>query len=306
MYTPRPFEVVFLTNFSDTCFRAIPTLAQMADDLETRLTLLHSYDVNASSHSKAQAKLRSFFPEADYYARSRRIAMPGKPVDVMRQFRAENPVDLIVVPSSDPLGMPRLGHQSLRAQLLLETGAPLWTIGRKTPLDRLNTRVRNVACWIDLKNPDITHVKLAFEYAWKLDAKLHLLHAIPEIHEGSVLLPLFYDLPLNAEGATAKIRDMIGWLPITPEVHVMTGSTRRAMVELTRRCEADILFVGKGQAIQKNWSRRLKINTAIDHCACPVVCVDGDTANMPAWSLDRGPAFQTRTSVYQTQLEKTA
>ena len=40
----HPLDILFLTNFSDHCFRVIPSIAQMADSLPVRLTLMHAYD----------------------------------------------------------------------------------------------------------------------------------------------------------------------------------------------------------------------------------------------------------------------
>ena len=50
-----PLEVVFLTNFSDTCFRVIPSIAQMVDDLSIHLTILHSFEPGKRNRSEAEA-----------------------------------------------------------------------------------------------------------------------------------------------------------------------------------------------------------------------------------------------------------
>ncbi|MGE0405126.1 MAG: universal stress protein [Candidatus Korobacteraceae bacterium] len=294
MHEPRPLQILFLTSFSDSCYRAIPALAQMADDLEVRITLLHSYDPEQVTADTARCRVQSFFPEADRFGIVRRLAMPGKLPAIYETYRAENPVDLIFAPSSDPLGRPRLGHP-IRSRMIRESGVPVWTIGPKVDVRKLQAPNRSVACWIDFEHPDKTHLKLAFEYAWKLDAQLHLLHVLPEVNESTVLLPLYYDKPLHAEGATEEIRKMLGWVPMSPEIHVTTGNARKGILRLAKKCDADILFVGKGTAIESGFLGT-RLNPAIDQCHCPVICVDGNTSSMAIWKLDRGSAFLSRTA----------
>ena len=59
MTMPRRFEIAFLTNFSDTCFRAIPGVARMCDDLHARLTIVHAHDQGRRSTGAASVRLRS-------------------------------------------------------------------------------------------------------------------------------------------------------------------------------------------------------------------------------------------------------
>lgn len=291
MYEPNPLEILFLTNFSDSCYRAIPAVARIADELLVQLTILHCYDPSRRSREEAESLVTSFFPEADHYGICRRMAMECSPLKAVQEFRQFGASGLLLAPASDPFGIPRLGRASLRCQLIRESSTPVWTIGPNVQLNKLHSPTRNVACWIDLASRDKTHIKLAFEYAWKLDAKLHFLHALPEINEGSLSLPLHYDKPLHAEGAAEEIREIVGWVPIHPEIHVNTGNSARTIARMLRKCEADVLFIGRGKSIQ----RRLigsRLNPVVDQSPCPVICVDGESMSIPIWKLERGAAFQ--------------
>ena len=72
MNAMRPFEVLFLTNFSDLCFRAIPAVAQMSDELDLRLTIMHAAPASADAPG-LEDNLRNFFPEADHFSACRRL-----------------------------------------------------------------------------------------------------------------------------------------------------------------------------------------------------------------------------------------
>jgi hypothetical protein len=107
----RPLEVVFLTSFADFSYHSIPAIAQMADDFRMRLTLLHATRDRTPTEDD-RAKLESFFPEADSYLHCRRLVMEGGPVEAVKRLPLVDPVDLLVAPTSDPLGLPRFWHPS--------------------------------------------------------------------------------------------------------------------------------------------------------------------------------------------------
>ena len=58
----RPLEAVFLTRCSVPCFQVTPAVAQLADDLDLRLTLLHAFDPERERRRDVETRLRSFFP----------------------------------------------------------------------------------------------------------------------------------------------------------------------------------------------------------------------------------------------------
>ena len=109
----RTMEVVFLTSFSDGCFRAIPAVAQMAEDLAMRLTLLHAFDPKRERYAAAEAKLSSFFPEADRFVDTRRIVCEGPLVPALKAYCERRRVDLFVAPGVD-LGAQRARLAAIR------------------------------------------------------------------------------------------------------------------------------------------------------------------------------------------------
>jgi hypothetical protein len=92
MQSTRPFEVLFLTDFSNTAHRSIPAMAQMADEIDMRLTLLHACGDNVSA-AAAESKLRSFFAEASHYHGAQRVVLPTDVLNAVEQVRREQPVD---------------------------------------------------------------------------------------------------------------------------------------------------------------------------------------------------------------------
>ncbi|MEQ1949070.1 MAG: universal stress protein [Bryobacteraceae bacterium] len=289
----KPLEVVFLTNFSDACFRAIPWVAQLADDLSIGLTIAHAYDPQVARRAEVEALLSSFFPEADHFARTSRVAMPGDPVNLLRKLEETRDVDLVICPASDALGMPRLGHRSLRASILHDCGFPVWTIGRHTDTVKLKQPVKNVACWVEAGHQAPVHLKLAVAYATALEAQLHVLHLVPEIHEGLMALPTIEDRPLHEDGARRAVEDLVPRSTQSLHVHVASGNGVRSQSKLLKQCNADVAFASVERFALTDWIR--SDIDRVDRHACPTICVSSRAASRE-WNLLPGPAYATRQS----------
>jgi hypothetical protein len=205
----------------------------------------------------------------------------------------DSQVDLVVAPSSDPLGLPNFLTSSRRAELIASCPAAVWTMGSRIHNAILNRPTRNVGCVLDLESSDTHHLGLAVEFASAVNAQLHLLHAIPEIDEGSLTLSLRDDKPLFVEGVIEEIRECVDTLPLKPGIHVETGSLTRVLPRLAGELNLDAVFVAKSSAVRHGW-RGLGIRAAIDRCPCPVICGDEQSG---LWRLKRGPAFEEKAAI---------
>ncbi len=287
-------NIVFLTNFSDACFRATPAVAQMVDDFDARLTIVHFHKPSRTSRPVAERTLSSFFPEADRFGVCRRFLGEGDPIVALKELDAEEPIDLIVAPSADPLALPRF-HRSLRARLLTDLSALVWTINHPATSALIRKPPRKIACWVDFEHADASPLKLALDYVEALGGTLQLLHVLPTVHEGTFPPqgPLQSSEVLDAVGATLDPR------ALTPEVHISTVGGDNGIPALLRRCEADLLIVGQHRALVRGWLGK-KLNPVLGRAPCPVVCV-GQRA--PKLQKKRAPsAISAATRPYDTGL----
>lgn len=290
MPAPRPFEVTFLTSFSDTCFRIIPAVAQMADTLDLRLTIAHCHDPRRGEADAAAIRLRSFFPEADRYPGCTRRLLDLPPSEAVAQMHAERPIDLLVAPGGDPIGFPRVVHRSLRAALLRGPVPALLTVGPEASPAVVGRPVRHVACCLRVGVPGDAHVRLASEYANEVGAVLHLVQILPEIHDGT-MLRLAYAAPTDASAATDRVRRLSpAAAASTIRVHVTTmGNLART---LETDCSADLIVVNG-----LDWTRRRlflrRLDPALDALRRPVICT-GPAATQVAWHPRRRERRQTR------------
>ncbi len=284
MHAHRDLEILFPTNYSDSCYRAIPAVAQLAAELRVRVTLLHAYDSRRVTRRQAEEQIHSFFAEAAHYGDCRRVVAEGPVLSAIQSFTERNSFDLLMVPESDRFGLPRIGHSSIRARLLKSVQVPLWTLGARVQHRGFSRPIRNIACRMAYDSPNLLHIKLAAQLADRLSAKLHLLDVIPSVDEGSLLTALHSARPLHPESALAQIGNLTSVMKYPPEVHVATGDGSSQMHNLLDRCEADLLFVGGGQAIRPGlWGAGLEAE--IGASVCPVVGVDGAALDFGGWNL---------------------
>lgn len=280
MLESRPLEVVFLTNFTDYCYRSIPAIAQMADDFAIRLTIAYAGAGNLRA-SEDKTKLERFFPEADAYPESRRLLMRGDLVDAVIRLSNSQPVDLLIAPAADPLGWPRIGHRSLRTRLLRQANLPLWTVGRPTRPSKLRCSPAKVGCWVDFHPGWQNHIAFAREYARATGASLHIFHALPEVHEG---MHVQEGQPLFRDGVVEAVTQAIGPSPVAVHFHVADRDGRWSRAKLIDRSGVDVVFVSDVKWNLPAWlapKPRL-----LNECVCPVVHVPVDT-EVPVWRLIR-------------------
>lgn len=276
----RSLELLFPVDFTELDFRAIPFVAQLVDSLNAHLTLMHVHGSDDDAALAAE-RLTSFFAEADRYPDSERILARGELVDRVARQCVSEPIDLLLLPASEGVWLPRPGHSSLRLQLLEATRIPVWTMGPNADVSRLHLPTRNVACWIDLKAKRHPQLPFAIEYAESLGAQLHLLSAIPEL-----TIPVLYDekIPLHPETAGELMRNEAQGLTHSAKVLVAEQDTRRARHRLVHQCNADVIFVPQADRPLFDWFGARP--SWFHETACPVVMVPREPRQR-SWALSR-------------------
>ncbi|MEP7366843.1 MAG: universal stress protein [Acidobacteriota bacterium] len=280
----RELEILFPTNYSDSCYRTIAAVAQLAAGLRVRITLLHAYNPRATTRRHAEDQLHSFFAEAAHYCDCRRVVAEGPALDAIKSHIARNPTSLLMVPESDRIGLPRLGHKSMRARLLKSVPVPLWTLGARVPHRSFARPIRNIACTMVYDAPNLLHIRLAAKLAERFNAQLHLVDVIPTVDESSMLTPLYSSRPLTPDSALSRIANLTTFMKHPPQVHISSGTDTAQLRKLLHHCDADVLFTGPGQAIRASlWGDALE--KPLGRCGCPVIALDGAALDFPGWNL---------------------
>ena len=280
-------NILFATNFSDSCFRAIRAIAQMADAFDVRLTVAHA---NQTS-SPRQRDLHSFFAEADHYNQCRRVSLTGSPAAAISAYTQEQKFDLVISPGSDRIGLPRPFHRSIRADLLRSGAAPVWTTSRGLEAADFRRPIRTVAVALDGFDDALQHLHLAAAFSERIGARLRLLTVVPEISEGTLITQARAPQPLNPRRATARIEEMLsGWHRL-PAIDVAVGPPPREIPRMAARCDADLLFLSEAQSTSGLFIPG--ISRTVNHSPCAVICVPTALSSKFQWSFQKKAAVRS-------------
>ena len=135
-------SLLFLTNFTEACFQAIPALAEWADHEDARLSLLHVHCPGRTEEGRAHKAMQSFFAEADRYAKCERLLLAGDAETQIVSFCRETRPEIVFAPASHPTGIPRGRHRSFPERRRAAPGAGAARAGR-----RRGRRVGGRAWW---------------------------------------------------------------------------------------------------------------------------------------------------------------
>jgi hypothetical protein len=165
-------------------------------------------------------------------------------------------------------------------------------MGRGTDQAKLKQPVRNVACWIDAGQRRVpAHLRLAIAYASAVGARLHLLQALPEIHEGAVVLPGPGAWPIHEDGARRAILQLVAGEVAHPEIHVSAGYGMRGAEWLLKSCNPDLIFSNVERVPFIDWL--YSDLDRVDSYACPTICVSSKAPTRD-WISPQGPGFEVR------------
>jgi nucleotide-binding universal stress UspA family protein len=263
-------NLLFLTNFSEACFQAVPSIAEWMDREQGRLTLLHVADPGQKDSEQSESRLKSFFAEADRYRHCERVVLKGPRVQSMVDYcQAERP-DVVFAPASKPSGLPRFLHSSLRAQLIREGGVRLWTRGRSEGSDNSARVPKQVVYAITGSAGWVSEAVEAAKFAARYEANLHYVYLAPwpDLHEGSLVTSISEEM----SGVTQQeVRNLASQLAIQPEIHTGIGDSGRDLARLLKECRADVAFVGESHLIRRSFWRD-QIDAELDGLDCEFVC----------------------------------
>ncbi len=293
MYSSTDLRILFPTSFSGACFRTARFISQLADTCRVDLTIAHVAQPGTVS-AQTQRELDSFLAETDSYDRCRRVLVEGEDVakSIVSLFGKDR-YDLIMAPSSDRPGIANVFSPSLRARLLKYCNAPLWTSGAVVNKQG-KAELKTIACLVDFNTDTETYLPTVASLASRMGARLCVLHVVPPVDEGTLVSSLRSKAPLMPEVAMERLRSLFAGQS-TPEIDVTLGHVSGELPRMLRRWDADLLFVGRAQALRGSWMPRLARH--INRMPCPVICADGASADFTRWSFQDEPATETQALV---------
>lgn len=263
-------RLLFLTNFSEACFQAIPALAEWQDREEGHLSLLHVHTAGRVDEDRARKAMRSFFAEADRYARCERLLLAGNAermiVDYCRRMRP----DIVFAPASHPAGFPRVRHRSLRASLLRRGRVKVWSRGRsghpvpaRRPAEDVAYVMTGHAAWH-------REAEMAAHIAARQGARFHLIHltTMQAMHDGTLPQDVRIGHP---EVLVQELNDFVKSLPCPPVIHFSAGDEFRELPRLLAESHAATVFLGERHALRRDLFG-YSVNRDLEKLDCEFIC----------------------------------
>lgn len=265
----RGKNLLFLTNFSEACFQAIPAVAEWTDREEGHLTLLHVHPTGRGEDN-ARKSMRSFFAEADRYAKWERTLLSGDAMETLVGYCRQTRPDIVFAPASHPVGFPRFRHRSVRAALLREGGVKIWTRGRNGQSASSRRAPENVAYVISGHADWAREALVAAETALRHRARLHLINLVPpqEIHDGTLAGDIRVSHPNVPADEFARV---VNSLPLSPVIHSSAGDEFRELPRLLRQAGANAVFAGERHVLKQRLLR-VGFNRDLERLDCDVFC----------------------------------
>ncbi len=188
------------------------------------------------------------------------------PAETIATFCGNGNYDLLMAPASSRHDWWLPWHRSVRAAILRRSPVPVWTTGARH-LDSLHRRqVRHVGCFLSLETGSDTHVRWAADFATRLGARLHLLHVVPPIDDGTIAAAFELDRPLCADEAHSRLQKwIVGGVDAATTVAV--GTRRQEIGRLVQAEAVDLLCIASQDAL-----RGSRMSPGLRAVPCPVVC----------------------------------
>jgi nucleotide-binding universal stress UspA family protein len=170
------------------------------------------------------------------------------PVRSIADYALENKIDLIMVPPEQPGWLQRvLPWRSLRRRILSESPCPVWMLDGQ----RSEQPVRRILCGVT--GGDVALVKSAHGIAKALNARLYLVHVVPDLHEMESALG--YDLNTRVALSTSKAVELLSNLQQHAGTNVQqiveTGKLTNTLRRTARALNADLIITGRGRVAKE-------------------------------------------------------
>lgn len=174
------------------------------------------------------------------------VLREGDPARMIVEFANSEHIDLIMMPTHGYGPFRRLLLGSVTAKVLHDAGCPVWTgVHSAVKPPHIKAQPTRIACAIDLGPHRGNVLMWASRLSWEFAAPLTVIHVAdydPRVGSGD-------QWPGRGEEmfaeARAKLTQLLQADGVSGEVQIEVGSIPAAVVERTRRIQADLLVIGR-------------------------------------------------------------
>ena len=279
-------RILFPVDFSERSRHAAPYAVAMARRFEAELTALHVIDMPVSVYSSmgyetildvpamrttAREQLEKFRGENFDGYPARLAVEEGRAAPGIVEYASANAVDLIMMPTHGygPFRRTLLG--SVTAKVLHDAACPVWTSAHAEVATAAAPDVRSMLCAVDLEQKSVPLIRRAARLAYEFDAKLRLVHALPEIDAPPETV---FDVEFRRfamERAREELLRLEAEAGVNLELCLHPGSPAKVARLAAEHHAADLLIIGRGVLNEPLGALRTNTYALIRESICPVI-----------------------------------
>ena len=279
--------ILFPVDFSDYSQRLNPQVEWLAQQFNSKVTLLHVFEIPSSWYGGADApmlsgedivafandekqRLQNYsiqIPES----RIERVSLEGGAAWHIGNWAKEHATDLVVMGTHGFGALRRMLLGSVAMKVLHDVDCPVWTMAAKTESEPQFHNVSNIICPIELTDEAKPLLRFAKGLADGFGANVQLLHVIPgqDVREYRYLDADFQErLTEMAKQEIAKVQKEVG---TNFPLHITRGHIAHDAAELAAQLKADLMLIGRGKARGVFGSLRSHAADLIRLAPCPVL-----------------------------------
>jgi nucleotide-binding universal stress UspA family protein len=254
--------ILFPVDFSPSCVAMAAYVKRAAALLGARVSLIHVVDpasynglelyvrpaseVSEEHLGIGRERLDSFLAADLPVAECPRILKSGDASTEIARIARDGGFDLIIMPTHAGI-FRRMLLGSTTAKVLNDADCPVLTSRHAETIAPKPLEHREWLCAIGLSSNSERVLRFASQAAAEVNAKLSIIHAVPA---GDPKLPIEMDLEEQLQSveqreAIRRIADLQRITGSNFPVRIAVGSVKKALLEVARGADADVLMIGR-------------------------------------------------------------
>jgi nucleotide-binding universal stress UspA family protein len=286
----RLSKILLPVDFSDQSLGAARYAGMLACRYQSEVTMLHVVakndyplvgievpvdlrDLWKTHVEDAQKKLDSFLTEEFHSMPLKRLLLEGDPASQIVATAHSSGTDLIVMPTHGYGPFRRFIIGSVTAKVLHDADCPVLTGVHMEKGPTQPTIFRTILCALDLGLQSGTVLSWAGELAEQLEARLHLIHVLPQVETGQARYfdqAWWLDLKRSARQQIDELQKKAG---TQVDVIIDNGEVAKVVRGYAESVQADLVVIGRH--VDSGILGRLRTHAyaIVREAPCPVVSV---------------------------------
>jgi nucleotide-binding universal stress UspA family protein len=252
--------------------------AGFADALGAELVLLHVITNTLYGHPRGLGWPPSAWGERTPDVDIHRLVIPGPIPESIVRYADHIEADMLLMTTRTYGRRGRFWRRSITAEVMDSTQRPVCVTRMPDADSNVPFRCHSILCVVGLEDQDAALIQQAQEIATRSDARLVLLHIVPEISEG--LLAYGVDRaqarPLSAKLAREKLVELAAGISLPITTSVMVGSPAKCIGLAAREHAADIVIasrVAPRARFECSGAYTMDLGAALSRLGCPLLTV---------------------------------